>query len=335
MESSLNDIWRSIVLRGKNVASYKFALAEALIELAKKKKTFITLEELSIPFSNAICRHIKNSKKQITNPNPGKFLNACMSYNEGNIDNDTLVGLTHKYAFNDVIDRFHTVNGGAVPKSFYVDDRNTKGGLTLTDELLTLQEGFQFQNLPNELEARWRLVETAWELQIPPHLLKVEYDSDLEFLNIDFQEDKIFKRKSITSCRDALNGYQRGKCFYCSEKISILSSSKLTADVDHFFPHVLIKNNFGYNIDGIWNLVLSCKDCNRGTNGKFEKIPSIEYLDKLANRNNWLIFSHHPLRETIINQTGKTPEKRNKFLNTAYNASIKLFPGSNWKPDRL
>ena len=38
MESSLNDIWRSIVLRGKNVASYKFALAEALIELAKKKK---------------------------------------------------------------------------------------------------------------------------------------------------------------------------------------------------------------------------------------------------------------------------------------------------------
>tara|TARA_B100000959_G_scaffold109641_1_gene115630 strand:+ start:300 stop:608 length:309 start_codon:yes stop_codon:yes gene_type:complete len=102
-----------------------------------------------------------------------------MDYNQGLIDKDKLLDITIKHAFNDVIDRFHTVNRAQMPKLFYVDDRNTKNGLTLTDELLILQEGFQFQNLPNELEARWRLVETAWELKISPHLLEVGYDDDL------------------------------------------------------------------------------------------------------------------------------------------------------------
>lgn len=335
MQTSLNDIWRSIVLRGKNVASYKFALAESLIKLANQGKTFVTIEELSIPFSNAVCRHIKDSEKQITNPNPGKFLKACTSYNDGSIDKDTLLDITTKYAFNDVIDRFHIVNRTLMPKSFYIDDRNTKNGLTLTDELLILQEGFQFQNLPNELEARWRLVETAWELKISPHLLEVEYDDDLEFLNINILDDKTIRRKSITSCRDALNGYQKGKCFYCLQKISIHPSSNYMADIDHFFPHSLMKHKIRYNLDGIWNLVLSCKSCNRGSNGKFEKIPMMEYLNNLADRNNWLIYSHHPLKETIINQTGNTPVKRNAFLNTVYNESIKIFPDCKWQPETI
>ncbi len=33
--------WRSIILMGMNVASYKFALAKSLIELANQNKTFI------------------------------------------------------------------------------------------------------------------------------------------------------------------------------------------------------------------------------------------------------------------------------------------------------
>ena len=333
MSPSLNEIWRSIVLRGANVASYKFALAESLIELANVGKTFVTIEDLSVPFSSAICRHIKVAEKQITSSTPGKFLSACMDYNQGLIDKDKLLDITIKHAFNDVIDRFHTVNRAQMPKLFYVDDRNTKNGLTLTDELLILQEGFQFQNLPNELEARWRLVETAWELKIAPHLLEVEYDDDLEFLNINILDDKTFGRKSITSCRDALNGYQKGKCFYCLQKISIHSSSNYMAEVDHFFPHSLMKHKIGYNLDGIWNLVLSCENCNRGSNGKSSKIPIRKYLIYLADRNNWLINSHHPLRETIINQTGSTMQKRNAFLNSVFNESIKIFPGSKWQPE--
>ena len=36
-----------------------------------------------------------------------------------------------------------------------------------------LAEGQQATDLPLEVEARWRLVETAWELSIPRQLLVV------------------------------------------------------------------------------------------------------------------------------------------------------------------
>ena len=45
-DPSNSSFWRSIILYGKNVASYKFALAKALIELKSKNKEFISLEEL-------------------------------------------------------------------------------------------------------------------------------------------------------------------------------------------------------------------------------------------------------------------------------------------------
>lgn len=35
---SLESYWRSVILFGNNVASYKFALAKALLELAEQKK---------------------------------------------------------------------------------------------------------------------------------------------------------------------------------------------------------------------------------------------------------------------------------------------------------
>ena len=117
------------------------------------------------------------------------------------------------------------------------------------------------------------------------------------------------------------------------EKISIKQSSEYLGDIDHFFPHSLKKHKLKINLDGIWNLVLSCKDCNRGPNGKFALIPDKLLLYRLEERNDWLIFSHHPLRETIINQTGTTSEKRKRFLNQIYEEAIKLFPYSKWRPN--
>lgn len=331
-QPSLNNIWRSIIMRGANVASYKFALGEALIYFVNRGKSFVSIEELATPFSEAVCRHINKVEKQITNPNPGNFLRACKDYNSSVINKDKLLDITVNYAFRDVIDRFHIVNRIEMKKKFYIDERKKKKGLTITDELLKLKEGFQFENLPQELEARWRLVETAWSLNISPRLLEVQYNDVLEDLNINQLDRDEFKRIVVTSCRDALNGYQRGKCFYCDHKISIQLNSDYFADVDHFLPHCLIKHNFGYNVNGVWNLVLSCTDCNRGDNGKFSKVPGQKFLDKLNTRNNWFISSHHPLRETIINQTGRTPKKRIQYLNDAFNDALKIFPYSNWNP---
>ena len=66
--------------------------------------------------------------------------------------------------------------------------------------------------------------------------------------------------------------------------------------------------------DGVWNLVHACQRCNRGEGGKFFAVPSGRLIEKLHQRNNWLVESHHPLRETIMLQTGLTTEARASFL---------------------
>jgi HNH endonuclease len=140
------------------------------------------------------------------------------------------------------------------------------------------------------------------------------------------------RRRSVTGSRDALNGYQKGKCFYCLSDIHIDSTSELYPEVDHFFPHTLKQHGFDAFIDGIWNLVLSCRECNRGVGGKFDRIPTIRLLSRLHERNEFLISSHHPLRETLIQQTGESEDNRAAFLNDchskAWAALIHL-----WEPE--
>lgn len=40
----------------------------------------------------------------------------------------------------------------------------------------------------------------------------------------------------------------------------------------------------------------------------------MKYLERLSRRNEYLIWSHHSLRETLIAQTGATTGKRRDFL---------------------
>jgi hypothetical protein len=42
---------RSIILFGRNSASYKFALGKSLLEVANQDKTFVSLEELAEPYA--------------------------------------------------------------------------------------------------------------------------------------------------------------------------------------------------------------------------------------------------------------------------------------------
>ena len=45
---SVDNYWRGIILLGKNVASYKLALAKCLLEFGKAQKTFVKLDELAL-----------------------------------------------------------------------------------------------------------------------------------------------------------------------------------------------------------------------------------------------------------------------------------------------
>jgi 5-methylcytosine-specific restriction endonuclease McrA len=196
--------------------------------------------------------------------------------------------------------------------------------------MYTVREHLQFNNLEQEVESRWQLVEAAWENNIAKNLMLIEYDKK----NENFIGDNSLKRTTVTSARPALNGYQKGRCFYCFSEITIYKDDDSLADVDHFFPHVLKLCDNNKPVDGVSNLVLSCKQCNRGEGGKFEKIPSIELLDRLYTRNEYLISSHHPLRETLIAQTGITSTNRQNYMQDIYNcASAYVGAGkTKWQP---
>ena len=307
---TLDSNWRAIILFGRNSASYKFALAKALLITCSQEKTFLTLEDLAEPFALEVCEHLKFVDRQGHRPT-GPFLEACRQYNSGAIDLDRLREVTVSRGFQNVIDAFHVVEQGQVAR-FFIDERKTKSGIAITDSLLSLKDSVQFPNLLPEVEARWRLVETSWQLGISRNLLMVSVDATGESL---FVPSSALRRPTITSCRDALDGYQKGKCFYCFRDISIVPLSSDLADIDHFFPrHLFSACRSLTNLDGVWNLVLACQSCNRGTGGKSGRLADLKYLERLHSRNSFLIDSHLPLREALIAQTGATEAERISFL---------------------
>jgi hypothetical protein len=325
-DPSLESQWRAVILFGKNSATYKFAFAKSLLELIEKEKTLITLHDLAEPFSRHIVEHLKQNDKQ-GNSTSSSFLNACRNYIKGDLSHNELLEQTEKLGFVNVVDAFQNVNGDIIPNPFY--EKNfigKKKEIIITDNLLKLKESFHYQNFGQETEARWKLVETAWNLKLNPNLLEVQYDEDRELF---FLENDFMRRINITSVRDSLNGYQKGKCFYSFQDISVNPRSSNLCEVDHFLPHVNKLDHMPANINGVWNLVLADHKIN---GQKLVRVPKPKYLERLYKRNEFFIESKHPLAETILNQTGSTKEARRSFLQYHYNIALQNSIHT-WQPE--
>jgi hypothetical protein len=319
---TLDANWRAVVLFGRNVASYKFALAKTLLGVADRADDRVPLQDLAAPFARHLCEHLARVDKQTTSRS-SKFLDACRTFNRGELAEDRLAETTVKLGFNNVIDAFHVVGSGPVPVRFFVDERSTGGppAIRITDELRTLAASLQGAALADEAESRWRLVETAWALELPRAGLAVQADVAQALLYVER-----VRRVNLTGVRGALNGYQRGRCFYCNAETALVAS-----DVDHFFPWILKERGAMSDADGVWNLVLACQGCNRGVRGKFAGVPSARLIAKLHERNNWLVDSHHPLRETIMLQTGQDTEARASYLRSRQRIALDALV-HEWEP---
>lgn len=351
IELTLEDYWRAIILLGKNVTSYKFALAKSLLELAPKGKSIITLEELAEPFSRHICEHLSSAESKglplsesqgQPSSHPYRAIEICKDFHLGNIDRDELIQKIKEKGLTVVLNRFHNVNSQEIAKRFYEKQR---GGIILTDELYQLRERYQYKNLPGEVESRWQAKEIAWGMGISHNLISVNYDEDKKLFFVE-DDRKRQRRVDVTSSRGALNAYQKGKCFYCDANISIESGSDDLAHVDHFFPHSLTNSGFLIGrIDEIWNLVLACQSCN---SSKSDNLPHSCYLKKLIRRNEFLTISpvkyktihnkYHLLRQSIIEQIGDSQESRYMFLQDTY-AEAQRLTGVNknegWEVDSV
>lgn len=335
-DQSVESNFRSMYLFGRNAATYKFAFAKSLLELAGKEKSFITLEELSPLFAKYMLEHIGTGKRQITSQS-SKFISALTLYNNEQISWEQLLVVTEKVGFNNVIDAFHHVPNLEITTRFY--DKAVQGkslGITLTDDTYLLAQSTHYSNMYNEIEGRWNLVEHAWTEK--NQFLEVNYDSDLEklyFLKPMTAQSYMMshERINLSSVRNPLNGYQKGKCFYCFKKISIDSNEKDTCDVDHFIPlSTQYNSSRDLDLNGVWNLVLACTECNRGQeHGKFARLPEAYLLERLYKRNEYLIESNHPLKETIIMKCGKSSKQRWQHMKRIY-SFLEMESKVKWQP---
>ena len=322
VQPTVENRWRALVLFGRNVATYKFALARALLQLRDRGNEVIPLEDLALPYALGICEHLNVAGKQGTSAS-SRFLEACRAFNDEKLTREQLREATVRLGFNNVIDAFHRLGPADLEHRFFIDERANSRGIRVTDEFSQLCEGREPISLTLENEARWRLVESAWELGVNRSL--IEFDTADESLIVRRRDGRI----ALTSCRPALNGYQKGRCFYCFGAIGLDGGSG-TADVDHFLPWTL-RGSVAANLNGVWNLVLACPACNRGPGGKFDLVPSPALLERLHRRNEFLISSHHPLRETLMAQTGAAILDRVGYLQDRYTEAVEARIGV-WTP---
>ena len=107
--------------------------------------------------------------------------------------------------------------------------------------------------------------------------------------------------------------YGECNCFYCGKNLNTMK-----IEMDHFIPWSYIKD------DKMWNIVISCRDCN---NNKRDKLPDRVFISKLIEQNKRIIQG--PYYNSIQREyMGYSDENLIKIYNSA------IFNGfnENWKP---
>ena len=305
---SAEDYWRAIILYGLNQATYKIALGKSLITLSGGANTVFTWDELSAEF----LRQYRN-RLDVSEPMPQQAIASRRTVMEtvvselrvGRLDETSAIEKVGLNAFNDVINRFHTVIGlGDTQDKFYKVDFGRS--ITLTDDLYRVVESSK-SSLIEELNSRWSLLEGAFSIK------SGNYD-----LANEIRETYLFRgteRKPITKNIPFLQGYQGNVCFYCGGEM-------ITGDihVDHVLPRQVVQH------DDLWNLVLAHRLCNER---KSDSLVPTHYMKKLIARNENIIGSNHPWKRKLIVQLGVTATER-ASESMRHFESVKVVLGESW-----
>ena len=300
------EYWRLLILYGVNASTYKMALAECLYQFTQEDKTNITMRDLSKHFFDTYEARLKNGMPQLNNEKRStKMEQIVTKYDAGVVTYDQAIDFTEQNAFGDVIPRFHVLNGHAIKNKFY--DRSDNG-IVLTDSLFKVFDDDEKNNIMQELDARWSLLESSYAIKQE----NAQLINDLK----KYYLVRGYERTDITYMRDMLHGYQDGRCFYCGE---LMDEDDI--HVDHVIPRTYL------NHDEPWNLVLSHKSCNLN---KSDQLPGKYYIKKLIDRNERLIRSNHPLSIQIKKELGNTPQQRENNTWRIYNQIYVAEGGITW-----
>jgi hypothetical protein len=321
---------RTIILFGNNVSTYKFALTSAILKQSSKSK--IKYSELRDDFVKELYNHYIICPDQWV---AGKNT-LTEAFDEYKTDNnwEKLVKVAEKNIYNNVFDAFHNVGGSSIKQTDILFEKdNANKQLIITDNLNLILENNEFvKKLTDENQSRWNIVEEAWKNKLSPNLL--------EFVDGDFYSitSSAGERVNLRSAINILMPYQKDQCFYCN-KIMNTSSSKDEddfPDVDHFVPLSFISRIqlLGANANGVWNIVIACKECNRGGAGKFQAPADKQYFEKLLYRNLLFTEEHkHSLKNSVLISLGvKNAIELTSKMNLFYKATDII---NGWKPKRI
>lgn len=186
---------------------------------------------------------------------------------------ETMVLEIEKTCLHDVIPRlqardiysfykhFHTIN--STGKKYKLPSKE-KRYIIITDEAKTF-----FHNNYNELS---KILIYEWAKFLERTNFTPMLISKIEGLGLN-------KRKSLTKYKNILLKHMDSKCFYCTEYVN-----DEDIHVDHFIPWSYIYE------DSIWNLVISCSDCNLE---KRDFLAPKKSLKKLEQRNEKCDFNEY------------------------------------------
>jgi hypothetical protein len=308
-EFNASDYWKGIILYGLNASTYKMALGKCLLDFAKDGKNEISWESLSTSFYSEYKTRLINNlmPQQATRGRLTVLERIVQEENEGLITLSQAIERVSKDGFDDVVPRFQTIgkNKEIVRDYFYTIDFGKN--LHLKDSMLSLVD-VEFDELENEIEARWNLLEGAFSINHS----QATYQLGNNIRNIYLKQGNI--RKTLTQNIPFLNGYQGNSCFYCGEQMAE------DIHVDHVLPRQII------NHDEIWNLVLCHEHCNLQ---KSDKLVGPHFIEKLIARNENIMGSNHPWKRRIESQVGSDPSQRSNCINHHYE-QIKIARGKSY-----
>lgn len=295
---------------GRNTRTYKFALGQTLLQFGRSDIDSIPLDEFVIPYIAALAEHARTSPQAPGSLHLGTNDFLRILHDEAAVGNDLaserLTGAAAASVPRMVMQKFHNLPGGeTAPHQFYsLRGPSSRRVVVLSDALRSVAQDPSSDVFDAELGARWALVETAFDAGISRGLLT--HGARLSPDGNEIVEP--IRRIPITSSRDALSGFQHGRCFYC-----FIGLNQVSVQIDHVYPFALMKwpSWSGPDLNGVWNLVVACADCNRR---KSDRLPREDEVGRLLERNEWIVGSPHPLSRAIISLTGKGANHRRRFF---------------------
>ncbi len=289
------DVWRilTIVLSPKSVKSstYKYALIKSIIEnLYQVNDDFeLTYDQLAYGFTkvywNLVVHH--DLVKQNRGNGNAKAVTDILEFQMKH-------AIPSEFSFDKINDRLQlklvskikSVMKTNVFGALYGD---TKGQFYAFDHK---REYFRLKPAVHQFMLRYQLLLTNLTNY---HMARMIEELN-EVPNINYLLEKvetIAKRSSLKPFEEILLHYFEASCFYCGKD---LSKSNSQTEVDHFIPWSFVQS------DQIWNLVLSCRNCN---NSKRDKLPERSYLNSIIDRNEELVEKVNESKKVLNNYKDK------------------------------